>query len=272
MEDRFDPESIRPGVPTIGSPPTPSGVAPDDAYAVKILRSEATGTDTLAGVGSISRHENELREVQDILTLTPRDAAKVGLYRLIRGLQWRAFDLQKVVDGDPKIFIQRFGFDRIFLDWADWLKEEMPAQAAVVTSPDDSQWDSAGLSPYLIEESLDVFMPDTLLRYLGEFTIPLMMITVSAHKDQRRGLEDALVKVLAAEPHDDRGGRRVIVPEYFSREIRFMLESTARPDTSLGAHSNQWPLEISVSATVEQVVLVHSPGTVAGVEFDVAAE
>lgn len=272
MTDRFDPESIRPGVPTIGSPPAPSGVADEEAYAVKIVRSATTGTETLAGVGSINGYPSDLIEVQNILTLSPRDAAMLALYKLVRSLQWRAFNLQEVGEGSREIFIQTYGFQRIFLDWADWLKEEMPAQTAVITSADQADWTSASLNPFLIEESLDVFAPDTVLRYLGEFSIPLMLITVSGHRDQRRGLEDALVKVLAAEPDDDRGGRRVIVPEYFDREVRFQLEGTTRPDTSLGVHGNQWPLEISLTATVELVVLVHSPGTVEAVQFDVAAE
>jgi hypothetical protein len=269
-ERQFDPDSLCAGIPTAGQPPKPSGGAlPEDVYKVEVLRS-LDGTSTLVSSTQIGRFPSELRsasfpfEGPPVLTLAPRDAAMLGLYRLIEGLRWHSVDLEALAkDGAQQARVSVHRLTRVFLDWPRSEQESMPAQTALITSVEDAAFEPSGRGARLLEETADRFYPDTLLRYLGhDQIIPLRLIFWTAHKDQRRGLEAKVTQLLAAERHDDRTGRRIVLPEYFSRVLRYTLQSTVRPDTEEGARGNEWVLDVSVLAEVEHVELVWSPGRV----------
>lgn len=288
-DPRYDPDSIRPGVPTIVTPTgrKPVGVADADAYFAKVIRSTDTETDAIGPVDDLNRYPAELASLSwpkgapGVLTMSPRDAAMVGLYRLIRGVTWQSFDLQKVLDGDERVAITLHSFTRtdadgrdlpaIYFDWPDWAVEDMPAQAALITSPEEIAWEPSGLHARLLEETLHRFGEGTVLRYLGEISGPLEIVCICAHKDQRRGLEARLLQLFAAERHDDRFGRRAIVPEYFSREARFTLQGVTRVDGPPEAIGNRWQLTVSLLAEIEQVELLVAPGFVDSVAIDVVA-
>lgn len=280
MADRtFDPDSLATGTPTVGQPPAPSGALPSDAYKVEVLRTIADGTSTLNSSTQISRYPNELASASfpldgpPVLTLAMREAAMLGLYRLLAGLRWHSFDFETLArTGAPQTRVTAHTLNRVFLDWPDERKGSMPAGAALITSPDRATFDSAGFQARLLEETADLFLPNTMLRYLGEQTVPLMLIFWCAHKDQRRGLEAKVSQLLAAERHTDAMGRRVIVPEYFSRTIRYTLVDAERPDGEESARGNEWILSFSITAEVQHVELVWSPGYVTGTEFGIDAD
>jgi len=161
---------------------------------------------------------------------------------------------------------------RVFLDWPDAQKESMPAQSALITSVGKSTFEPSGRGARLLPDTADLFYPDTLLRYLGQDQlVPLSLIIWSAHKDQRRGIEARLLQLLAAERHTEATGRRIMLPEYFSRTIRYALEDTERPDSAEGARGAEWILDLTILAEVPHVELVWSPGRVEGVQIDVSA-
>lgn len=278
MADRnFDPDSLRPSTPTAGQPPAPSGVAPADAYEVEILRTIADGTSTLNSAAQLGRYPGELASASfpidgpPVLTLAPRDAAMLGLHRLIAGLRWHAIDLEALVrSGATQTRASVHKLERVFLDWPDTQKESMPVGSALITSPERSAYESSGHTARLLEETADRFRPNTMLRYLGEQTVQLMLIFWCAHKDQRRGLNAKVAQLLAAERHTDSAGRRVIVPEYFSRVIRYTLLDDERPDSAETGRANEWILSFSIQAEVQHVELVWSPGCVeeTGVSVD----
>jgi hypothetical protein len=271
MNDRqFDPDSLCADIPTAGQPPRPSGGAlPENVYEVEILRN-LDGTATLNSATQIGRYPSELRSASfpfdgpPVLTLAPRDAAMLGLYRLIEGLRWHSVDLEALAkDGAPQARVSVHPLTRVFLDWPRSEQESMPAQTALITSVEDAVFEPSGRGARILEETADRFYPETLLRYLGhDQIIPLRLIFWTAHKDQRRGLEARVAQLLAAERHDDKCGRRIILPEYFSRVIRYTIQSTSRPDAEEGARGNEWVLDVSVLAEVPHVELVWSPGRV----------
>lgn len=269
-EREFDTDSLIPGTPTAGQPPRPAGPLPEDAYTVEILRTAADGTQTLNSATQASRYPSELQSASfpidgpPVLTLAPRDAAMLGLARMILGMRFHATDLQVLLEsGASQTRVSVHKIERVHLDWPTTQQESMPSGNALITGPDESPFQPSGRQARLLTETADRFHPNTMLRYLGEDQeIPLQLIIWTAHKDQRRGLEAKIAKLLAAEVHDDRTGRRIILPEYFSRVIRYTMTSTTRPDSAEGARGNEWILSVAITAEVPHVELVWSPGYV----------
>lgn len=280
----FDPDSIRPGVPTAGQPPAPSGVLPSEAYEVEILRNEVDGTQVQAGSNRLNRYPEELRSASfpasgpPVLTLAPREAAMLGVYRMIEKLRWYAIDLEALAKGGAATTrVSVHTLDAVFLDWPDDRKEIMPAQRALITGPERASFEApSGFSARILDgggdDTRDRFGENTVLRYLGKQDVPLMLIFWCAHKDQRRGLEARVAQLFAAERHNDSMGRRIILPEYFSRTIRYTLLDTERPDGADAARANEWILSFSLLAEVPHVELVWSPGTVERTVVGVEAE
>jgi hypothetical protein len=271
-----DPASITPGTPTIQTPcgPQPVGVPDSEAYFARFVRT-ADEIDTIAPLSDVNRYPAELMSASwcagGALALSPRDACMVALYHLVIGITWQNFDLQVVVDRKiEQVAIKQLGFEHgIRLDFPEWKNEDMPVGAGLITAPDEAVWDGAGLNAEMIDGTEDVFGAGTVLRNLGMIKVPVSLIYIAAHKDQRRGLEARLSVLLAAERADDRFARRVVVHEYFRRVVELSEFKISRPDTSATAIAGRWPLEVTLEAEVELVELVYSPGHLLGTQSDV---
>lgn len=274
----FDSDSLREGVETAGQPPRPASDLPEDAYEVEILRTIADGTQTLNSSMGLSRYPAELASLSfpeigpAVLTLAPRDAAMLGLYRLIEGLRWHSIDLKALMGGEARTSVTPHKLKRVFFEWPDSQKESMPAQSALIMVEDRASYENpSGFTSRLDEDTADRFGKGTMLRYLGEVQVSLLLVFKCVHKDQRRGLEAKIGQLLAAERHGDSAGRRIVLPEYFSRMIRYTLVDTERPDDATAALGNDWKLGVTVAAEVPHVELVVSPGTVDGTVIDADA-
>lgn len=275
-DDRiYDPASIREGVPTAGQPPRPAGVPDDEAYTVEILRN-AEGTTRRVGTSPINHYPGELRSASFpdrglpvVVTPSARDAAILGLARMIGRMRWFSFDFADLAtDGPSRTSVAGHTFTKIWTDWPDTQKEAMPAQGALITSDERVEYSPSGFDARLLDQpglqdTRDQFAPGTVLRHLGiEAQVPLTLVVWTAHKDQRRGLEAALERKLAVETWADETGRRVIVPEYFSRGVRYTLQDNERANGSELARALEWGLTVSILAEVPVVELVYAPDEV----------
>lgn len=272
----YDPETLRPGVPTTLTPsgPKPVGVADSEAYFARIVQN-TDGTLTRASLATGSTYTSPLesashpRAGEPILTLAPRDAAMLGLWQLIKDLTWYSYDLRAVASGNDRVHTTRSQFRDVVFDWPEWSKTDAPTGIALINSVETAGFDMAGFNPRLLEETADIYADGTVLRYLGEQRIPLSIWSWCAHKDQRRGLEAALLERLAVEQNSDLPGRRVLVPEYFNRPVLYQLTGTTRPDSPDGAGANEWVLQIELTAEIDHVQLVRIPGYFEGGKVDV---
>ena len=111
--------------------------------------------------------------------------------------------------------------------------------SALVNAGGSAPWDPAERHPRLIPSTFGVFdslaglssdKPLTVLRYIGEYQVPVSVFAWFAHRDIRRGFEARLCAMMAASRVDDVFSRRVIVPQYFDREARISLGESLRPD------------------------------------------
>ena len=281
IEQTPDPASICPGVPIIQttSGPRPAGVPDEDAYFAATLEA-GDGVQTLGPIGQKHYYDNLLRSESwpegggGITTMHPRDAAMLGLAHLIEGMSWQSKDMRMISGGigvapsSPALTVHKLG--KCSFDWPEWDSTDIPVNRALITTPDEARWnvDEAVRSSFLMEGSENVYGPGTMLRYLGEYEIPLRLIAWFGHKDIRRGFEARLAAMLAAERTHEIWHRRVRVPEYFGADVRLVNQSSSRPDGQDTAQANRWPLEVSIVADVAQLELVRIPGYTIGVALE----
>lgn len=274
----YDPESIRADacVQYTETGPHPLDL-PEDTYFARVVRSP-DGTHTKVSTEAHATYPSPLLSAgwpdagTGVLILPPRDAAKIGLYRILRSMVWQSYSLLEAVAGHGRVAITKHTFENVSFDWPDWGTNDTPAGKALITSLDSEATHEQPGEVRLLDETLGLFAPNTVLRHLGQQTIPLQIICWCAHKDQRRGLEARLLTELAAERVDDRPGRRVVIPEYFSRVARYTLGGTTLPDDADRAAAHEYLLVVSVTAEIEHVDLVYTPGFLERPRADVEIE
>lgn len=262
--------------------PRPEGVVDSDAYfaaQLKIGNVEAFGPADLRNYyAQLIESESWPDDGTGITTLHPRDVAMLAVARLLQGMRWTSWDMREILDGNGKPGPprhQKHKLEKIVLDWPEWDSTSVPIDTALVVAPDECDPDPAAQTTFFIdgsaapENTVDMFAPGTVLRYLGGYDIPIRVIIWSGHKDIRRGLESRLTALLAARRENEFVNRVVTVPEYFMRDVTIRLGPSSRPDTLESATANKWPLEVAMTAEVEHVELVRIPGWIETVDHGV---
>jgi hypothetical protein len=254
-----DPESLGYDVKALltGAGNHPICVDPSDSHFAEIIQN-SDGTYTKVSRAAGATYPGPLRLVE-VLQLSPRDAAMLGLYGILKNLTWQSFNLKDVATRTPIVAITPLRFDDVVFDWPSWNVTDALTSKALITSIDAATYEQPG-EVRLLDETAELFAPGSILRHLGTQRIPLQIVCWCAHADQRRALESKLMSALAAEERSDLPGRRLVIPEYFNRVARYAMRSTMRPDDESRAAANEHVLEVPVEAEIEHVQLVYSPG------------
>ena len=279
IEIKPDPTSILVGTQTIETDqgPKPSGVLDEDAYVAGTF--ETGGGARSFGPLDLKHYYNDLLASASwpddgggIATMGPVDAAQLALCHLIARATWQSRPLAGLGEAPAQPHLTVHRLERIYFDWPRWDGRDIPVSQALITSPEEARWEPGARTSMLLDSTIDVFGPGTMLRHLGEWEVPLRMIVWFAHQDMRRGFQARISSLLAAERSRETWHRIVVVPEYFNRDVTLMLQTVARPDTGEQAQANRWPIEFSLMAAVEHVELVRVPGYIehasAGAEVD----
>lgn len=236
----------------VGKPPT------GDADAV-IVR-QLDGTEILVPANQMGlRYSAELTPVDPRMDMDAVTAMEIGLGRILLGMKCHQHDLEARLARPDDLQSKDFTLDRVLFDFPRQEDELAPLPSALIQAPEDHVYDRQDLQTILLEDSLDVFKPRTVLRKLAHVTTTLLVTIWSDHKESRRGLKAALERTLLAEPGDDRQGRRVVVREHFDRLARFTMKRTRYPDDPGSAQANQWVLQTWIDADIDRVVLVKAP-------------
>ncbi len=274
---RPDPSSLRREVRRVQTPAGPKPVSTPDALAYFADQAQVGDRSAqLVSPNPINTYAAPLPSLSwpddspGLITLHPRDAAMLAVASLLATMRWNSRDLGQLV-GDPTKppVITQHKLDKVRLEWPDWDAADIPVDSALVNAGGSAPWDPAERHPRLIPSTLGVFdhlaglssdKPLTVLRYIGEYQVPVSVFAWFAHRDIRRGFEARLCAMMAASRIDDVFSRRVIVPQYFDREARISLGESLRPDDAASAAANRWPLEVQLSVELEHVELVLAPG------------
>ena len=203
------------------------------------------------------------REICPGEVLDDFSALQIGMYRILEQLVFTTVNRRALVDSQGQdIRVNEMQFQRIFLDWPNTENDMIPVPSATILAPAE-QSTTLGEAPQggqqILEETADLFAPNTVLRKFGETIVDLQVQMLLNNKDDRAGVRKGLIDAFMAEPDDERAGRRVLVPEYFSRVARFSLVGMDYPDTPDDAKMKHFPLTARFVADIEMVKLVQLP-------------
>jgi hypothetical protein len=195
------------------------------------------------------------------LYLDDLTALQVGLARVLVPLTFTTIDRRALVESGL-VETNTFQFQRVFLDWPDTEDDRIPAPSATIMAPSGVSLNLPGplSGQQLLEGTLDVYAPGTVLRKLGETACTIEVVVVVSHKDERSAVRRGLIEAFMAEPDEERSGRRVLVAEYFGRLARFDLRAIDYPDNPTDAQQKQWAVSAKFDADIEVVKLVATPG------------
>lgn len=188
-------------------------------------------------------------------------ALQWGLAKILGSLVIRTVDGRALVDqGQVKVGTMRFS--RVYLDHPDDEDERVPTPSAVISESTPTTYDLAGAASgqQLLEDTVNVWAPGTVLVKLWEGQYTLAVTCWLANKDDRAAVRKALVEAFGVEPNDPRSGRRVFLPWYWDRPARYDLQRISYPDSDELALAGTWPLAAEVIAQVSVVQLVQAPG------------
>jgi hypothetical protein len=267
MSTEFLPLSLRPDVPTITTDAgrRPVGIPDDEGYRAEIRMSP----DGLLYVLQVPIDQSEypipLRDLtytegSPIQVIDEYTAAQLALARLLLSLRWSALDREALANVEGLKASERvYKLLAVAFDWPSWGTEAEGQARATITEGAPTVYETRGLGTEYDEGTLEVFVPDTVLRVYGTATCTLRVEIIFAHKDERAGFRGALVRALLGDPARDAGGRRVVVPEYFRAPVRLTLDTTggvSYPDTPDTAGRGRWGIAVEVVAEVEVLGLV----------------
>lgn len=189
----------------------------------------------------------------DVWTVTQLAAKQV-----LEGMRFAQVNLERLIetnaaDGRP------FRLQTIVFDWPKFENDLPPPLTATILQDDEATWDNQSFATEIIEDTIDVFAPHTALRRIATATLPMRIVVWLAHTEERRAVRAGFERHWLVEPQDDKSGRRITVPQYFDREVRFDYLGFTQPDSQDLAHRNRWIVEARLSATLDAVTLVGLP-------------
>lgn len=187
-------------------------------------------------------------------------ACQLGLWGLLSAMRPRSFDLARwLQEGEKRT--RELQFQRIFLDWPRAEEDATPTPSVCVMQGGEGAYDQSDINPdnRLVESSLDVHAPGTVLKMTAFLRVPVQLLVMCATKDDRAGVRRAFEDAFLVEPDDDRPGRRVLVPAYYDQVVRYQLTAQNYADDPETAQANQWILTAQLDAEVPVVVLVPAP-------------
>lgn len=155
-----------------------------------------------------------------------------------------------------------FRFGEIALDHPD-TEDSMAPNAPIVTIMATGETDLQLAGPLseqpLLEDTINLYKPDTVLQKLYEAAVTLEIVCWFTNKDDRAGARKAVISALSREPLDNRPGRRVVIRPYYDRVAIYDLQGVTYVDDPESAQAKRFPVIFRVASSIEVVELVDLP-------------
>jgi hypothetical protein len=229
-------------------------------HPANTITTTADGVEKRRGVPS-SQHtyQGAMKDADPIRHLSAKEQGQLALFRLLSSLTMYRRDLTKLITSQQLPPSSTFPLTNIVFDWPENEVELKALPQAFILADGSVPYSMPDLTTGIIEDTVDVFGEGTALRKISESLFQTTVHILCAHKEERRAVEGALERAFLAEPDDDQPGRRVVLPEYYDRTVRVMLQSTATPDDPQRAASNEWEIQAVFQIECEIVKLVTRP-------------
>jgi len=254
---------------------TPTDSLPDESRGlseVGVVQHAGAGPGGEARIveqrdGTHARFPEDPSDIAVLPTMTPMGlerhldtiaALQIACYRILMGMEIYQFDLEALL-ATQDLQGRKLELQRVFFDHPRNEDELDPMPSATILQSGDESYQYQARDTQILEETVDVYAPETVLRKLATAQVMLDLVIWSAHKEERRAIKAAIQRSFLAEPDDLRPGRRIVVPEYYDRVARLDLQNCNYPDSQDSAQANQWILQARFAADVDVVLLVKRP-------------
>lgn len=229
---------------------------------VKVTNPDGTGTYKTRELHSVSIQDPPGDQIQADCYVDDLTALQIGLAAILHQLTFRSVDRQALLQ-EKRVEAGTFQIARVFFDWPDPEDNYTPGTpTALIKQEDDAKYhptgDVSGIQ--YIEDSLDCYGENTVLRCMGRVETQLALMILVPNKDDRAAIRKVLVPALMGEPLDERGGRRVVIPQYYDQLARYDLRSVEYVgDDAEKAKSHMHQIRAVVDADISVVSLVRAP-------------
>lgn len=184
-------------------------------------------------------------------------ALQYGLFQIVSVMDMYSIDRLALLSGRKES--RKFNFKRVFFDWAETKDDRFPYNTVTIKQNGGCSYTYTNLEADILDGTENVFCQDTVLKRIYTCTTTLDCVVWLADKDDRAGVRRAFEESLD-EPEADASGRRVVIEPYYNQVARYYLQGIDTADDPESAQDNTWPLIVSVSAEIDVVKLVRSPG------------
>lgn len=179
----------------------------------------------------------------------PRIDARSAAAEALRGYLRAA---QFTVWGD-KAPDRTFTFNRVDRQWPE-PSAPLDVPVAVVLDPDSVREDPFSFVPAPLEETFDVYEPNTVLWKTAEVVMTLQLDVWVGNDPEREAVLATLPALFA--PSEDQFGIFVCAPDtYWSLPVRLTLLSTQRMDTPDSVYARERRVMCTIKAEIDEVHL-----------------
>ncbi len=186
-------------------------------------------------------------------------ALQAGLYYILNSLEFTTVNREALILQN-RVKSNTFELERTFFDFPDSDDGNIPQASATIMADavQNFSLDGALSETQIFEDTVDVYEPCTVLKYMYTLETVLSVICIVSNKDLRSGLRKGITEAFH-EPDSETYGRRVQIPVYYDRIAQFFLQDVEYLDDKDNAHSGRYPMVIRFNSDIHVVKLIETP-------------
>lgn len=230
----------------------PNGLIEEGADGVEKRRGEPVNSQTYLGAiepTNLARHLDVTAVMQ------------IGIFKILDKTIMHRHNMEELVLNDS-LESSSFAWNRICFDMPRIGEQELPLPMAVILTESKCVYDHSDFQSTLLEDTIDAYGENTVLRRTSNAKQTLTIHALSAHHEERRAIKKMFETTFLAEPNDDEVGRKVVIPQYYDRTVRISFVDCDYPETAPGTHANKHEVVATFECTCDVVLLVKRPGLI----------
>lgn len=178
-------------------------------------------------------------------------AAQIAVHDVLAGLQVYVGDYEALISRKPANPVRSFSLERVTIDHPK-SEDEFEPLCATIMEEADQRFDEDHIAGLIKADYSDCW---SLMR-LSHVTCFLAVEAWFGHKEERRAFRTAAQRALLKEPLTERSDRLITVPQYFGQQVRLTLVRARFPETAEAAQAGRWTLQLSIEASLDELMLV----------------
>ncbi len=183
---------------------------------------------------------------------------QIAGYKLLCGLRFHRINLPTMIATNT-FHTSEFKLDRVVFDMPEPGEMAAPEPMAVILPAGECQYEHENLITSLIDDTRDAYGKGTVLRKVSSATQRMAIHFLSEKPEERRAIKSSIERSWLTEPDDDKSGRRVVIPQYYDRQVHVFTQTSDTDDAVPQSQANKRELIVLLEMSCDLVVLVKAP-------------